>query len=142
MTKRFLVTGGAGYVGSHLVAALLDRGDSVPVLDNLRTGHRAAVPAAATLIVADLADSLPLDALLSDGAWEAVFHFASLSQVGESMKMPMRYLLDNAANGIRLIDACVRHGVGRFVLSSTAALFNLDSAAPIPEAAPLDPQSA
>ena len=142
MAQRFLVTGGAGFVGSHLVAALLDRGDDVTVLDNLRTGHRAAVPAGARLVVADLADAGPLDSLLGDGAWDAVFHFAALSQVGESMRMPMRYLLDNAANGIRLIDACVRHGVGRFVLSSTAALFNLDSAEPIPEDAPIDPQSA
>lgn len=142
MTQRFLVTGGAGFVGSHLVAALLDRGDDVTVLDNLRTGHRAAVPAGVRLVVADLADAGPLDSLLGEGSWDAVFHFASLSQVGESMRMPMRYLLDNAANGIRLIDACVRHGVGRFVLSSTAALFNLDSAEPIPEDAPIDPQSA
>jgi UDP-glucose 4-epimerase len=142
MAQRFLVTGGAGYVGSHLVAALLDRGDHVTVLDNLRTGHQAAVPTGARLIVADLADSAPLDALLSDGPWDAVFHFASLSQVGESMRMPMRYLLNNATNGIRLIDACVRHGVQRFVLSSTAALFNLDSAEPIQEDAPIDPQSA
>ena len=141
MAQRFLVTGGAGYVGSHLVAALLDRGDAVTVLDNLRTGHKAAVPAGARLVVADLADSAPVDALLSDGPWDAVFHFASLSQVGESMRMPMRYLLDNATNGIRLIDACVRHGVRRFVLSSTAALFNLDSAEPIQEDAPIDPQS-
>jgi UDP-glucose 4-epimerase len=142
MSQRFLVTGGAGYVGSHLVAALLDRGDDVTVLDNLRTGHRAAVPAAARLVVADLADGASIDTVMSDGPWDAVFHFASLSQVGESMRMPMRYLLDNAANGMRLIDACVRHGVGRFVLSSTAALFNLDSDAPIPEDAPIDPQSA
>jgi UDP-glucose 4-epimerase len=162
MSQRFLVTGGAGYVGSHLVAALLDRGDQVTVLDNLRTGHRAAVPAGANLVVADLADGDKIDAVLANPgqghagqghagqgqagqgapAWDAVFHFASLSQVGESMRMPMRYLLDNAANGIRLIDACVRHGVGRFVLSSTAALFNLDSDAPIPEDAPIDPQSA
>jgi UDP-glucose 4-epimerase len=142
MTQRFLVTGGAGYVGSHLVAALLDRGDTVTVLDNLRTGHRAAVPQGARLVVGDLADAAAIDAVIADGAWDAVFHFASLSQVGESMRMPMRYLLDNAANGIRLIDACVRHGVGRFVLSSTAALFNLDSDAPIPEEAPIDPQSA
>jgi UDP-glucose 4-epimerase len=144
MTQRFLVTGGAGYVGSHLVAALLDRGDAVTVLDNLRTGHRAAVPAGARLVVGDLADGGTIDAVLADGggAWDAVFHFASLSQVGESMRMPLRYLLDNGGNGIRLIDACVRHGVGRFVLSSTAALFNLDSDAPIPEDAPIDPQSA
>lgn len=142
MAQRFLVTGGAGYVGSHLVAALLDRGDQVTVLDNLRTGHRAAVPPGADLIVADLADAAPIDAVLADGPWDAVFHFASLSQVGESMRMPMRYLLDNAGNAIRLIDACVRHGTERFILSSTAALFNLDSDAPIPEDAPIDPQSA
>jgi len=142
MAQRFLVTGGAGYVGSHLVAALLDRGDHVTVLDNLRTGHAAAVPPAAQLVVADLADADAISAVLGDGSWDAVFHFASLSQVGESMRMPMRYLLENAANGIRLIDACVRYGVGRFVLSSTAALFNLESDAPIPEDAPVDPQSA
>src|ERR1700722_1311497 len=167
MAQRFLVTGGAGYVGSHLVAALLERGDEVTVLDNLRTGHRAAVPAGARLVLGDLADRDVIDAVLgnavlgnavlsdavpgdavtgddspADPRWDAVFHFASLSQVGESMRMPMRYLLDNAANGIRLIDACVRFGVERFVLSSTAALFNLDSDAPIPEDAPIDPQSA
>jgi UDP-glucose 4-epimerase len=142
MAQRFLVTGGAGYVGSHLVAALLDRGDDVTIVDNLRTGHRGAVPAAARLVVADLSDAAVLDTVIGDGTWDGVFHFASLSQVGESMRMPMRYLLDNAANGIRLIDACVRHGVGRFVLSSTAALFNLDSDAPISEDAPVDPQSA
>jgi UDP-glucose 4-epimerase len=142
MPQRFLVTGGAGYVGSHLVAALLDRGHRVTVLDNLRTGHAAAVPSAASLVTADLAAADTLEALLADGPWDAVFHFASLSQVGESMRMPMRYLLENAANGIRLIDACVRHGVERFVFSSTAALFNLNSDAPIPEDAPIDPQSA
>jgi UDP-glucose 4-epimerase len=142
MAQRFVVTGGAGYVGSHLVAALLDRGDYVTVMDNFRTGHRAAVPPVARLVAADLSDGGTIDAVLGDGAWDGVFHFAALSQVGESMRMPMRYLLDNAANGIRLIDACVRHGVGRFVLSSTAALFNLDSDEPIPEDAPIDPQSA
>jgi UDP-glucose 4-epimerase len=142
MPQRFLVTGGAGYVGSHLVAALLDRGDTVTVIDNLRTGHRAAVPAGATLVVADLSDGPMIDSVLQGATWHAVFHFASLSQVGESMRMPMRYLLDNAGNGIRLIDSCVRHGVTKFVLSSTAALFNLGGADPIPEDAPIDPQSA
>ena len=142
MPQRLLVTGGAGYVGSHLVAALLDRGDSVTVIDNLRTGHKAAVPAGVKLVVADLSDGQAIDAVMGDVSWDAVFHFASLSQVGESMRMPMRYLLDNAANGVRLIDSCVRHGIGRFVLSSTAALFNVDGADPIPENAPIDPQSA
>ena len=141
MTQRFLVTGGAGFVGSHLVAALRDRGDEVVVLDSLRTGHRAAVPKGVRLVHADLSDGGTLDAVLNEGSWDAVFHFAALSQVGESMRMPLRYLIDNGANGMRLIDTCVRHGIGRFVLSSTAALFNVQSDAPIPETAPIDPQS-
>jgi UDP-glucose 4-epimerase len=141
MARRFLVTGGAGYVGSHLVAALAARGETVVVLDNLRTGHRAAVPPDVQLIVADLADTGVVDALLADGPWHAVFHFASLSQVGESMRLPLRYLIDNGANGMRLIEACVRHGIARFVLSSTAALYGTPSVVPIPEDAPLNPES-
>jgi len=141
MGQRFLVTGGAGYVGSHLVAALCDRGDEAVVLDNLRTGHHAAVPPGIRFVQADLSDAATLDALLADGPWDAVFHFAALSQVGESMRMPLRYLIENGANGMRLIDACVRHEVPRFVLSSTAALFNERGNAPIPETAAIDPQS-
>jgi len=141
MARRFLVTGGAGYVGSHLVAALVERGETVVVLDNLRTGHRRAVPPDVQLVVADLADADTVDALLADGPWHAVFHFASLTQVGESMRLPFRYLIDNGGNGMRLIEACVRHGVSRFVLSSTAALFGVPSSEPIPEDAPIDPQS-
>jgi UDP-glucose 4-epimerase len=139
--RRFLVTGGAGFVGSHMVAALRDRGDGVAVLDNLNTGHRAAVPPDVPLIQADLGDAAGLDAILSDGPWTAVFHFAGWTQVGESMRMPMRYLQENAGNGIRLIDACVRNGVDRLVFSSTAALFNAADDQPIAEDAPIDPQS-
>lgn len=142
MTRRFLVTGGAGYVGSHLVAALCDRGDTAVVLDNLRTGHRAAVPEGVRLIEGDLSNDALLDATLADGPWDAVFHFAAWSQVGESMRIPLRYLIENAGGGMRLIDACVRHGVGRFILSSTAALFNAVGDEPIPEDAPVDPNSA
>jgi UDP-glucose 4-epimerase len=141
MVRRFLVTGGAGYVGSHLVAALVARGDSVVVLDNLRTGHRGAVPAGVQLIEADLADAGVVDAVLADGPWHAVFHFASLSQVGESMRLPLRYLIDNGVNGMRLIEACVDHGVSRFVLSSTAALYGTPDVVPIPEDAALHPES-
>ncbi|HTR17969.1 MAG TPA: UDP-glucose 4-epimerase GalE [Acetobacteraceae bacterium] len=141
MKRRFLVTGGAGYVGSHLVLALVDRGDEVVVLDNLRLGHRSAVPPEAHLVVADLADDAAVDAVLADGPWDAVFHFASLSLVGESMQAPYRYLLENAGNGIRLIEACVRHGVRRFVLSSTANLFGDPEVIPIPETARIDPSS-
>jgi UDP-glucose 4-epimerase len=141
MARRFLVTGGAGYVGGHLVAALVERGDTVVVLDNLRTGHRGAVPPGVHLIVADLADTGTVDTVLADGPWHAVFHFASLSQVGESMRLPFRYLIDNAVNGMRLIEACVRHDIMRFVLSSTAALYGTPKTVPIPEDAPLDPES-
>jgi len=141
MARRFLVTGGAGYVGSHLVAALRERGDSVVVLDNLRTGHRRAVPSGVPLIVADLADAGTVERVLADGPWDAVFHFAALSQVGESMRLPFTYLIDNGVNGMRLIEACVRHGVLRFVLSSTAALFGTPKTVPIEEDAALDPES-
>jgi UDP-glucose 4-epimerase len=141
MTRRFLVTGGAGYVGSHLVAALAERGDAVVVLDNLRTGHRGAVPPGARLIVADLADTDTVDGVLAEGPWNAVFHFAALSQVGESMRLPFRYLIDNGVNGVRLIEACVRHGISRFILSSTAALYGTPDVVPIPEDARIDSES-
>jgi UDP-glucose 4-epimerase len=135
---RYLVTGGAGYVGSHLVAALVESGAEVVVLDNLRQGHRAAVPVGVALIVADVADA---DAVLARGPWDGVFHFAALSLVGESMREPMRYLIENGAAGLRLIDACVRHGVKRFVLSSTAALFGEPEQVPIAEDARMAPTS-
>ena len=141
MTRRFLVTGGAGYVGSHVVAALVERGDTIVVLDNLRTGHRAAVPKGVHLVEADLADAAVVDELLAAGPWHAVFHFAAISQVGESMRLPFRYLLDNGLNGIQLIEACVRHGISRFVLSSTAALYGTPKIVPILEDAPLNPES-
>jgi UDP-glucose 4-epimerase len=138
---RFLVTGGAGYVGSHLVQSLVERGDEVVVLDNLSTGHRAAVVEGARLVEADLADRAALEAVLSEGPWHAVFHFASLSLVGDSMRQPFRYLIDNGVNGMRLIEACTRHGVGRFVLSSTANLFGGPEAQPIAETSRIDPGS-
>ncbi len=141
MGRRFLITGGAGFVGSHMVAALRDRGESVVVLDNFNTGHRRAVPDDVRLIEADLGDASQLDSILGEGPWDAVFHFASVTQVGESMLMPMRYLLENAANTMKLIDGCVRHGIGRLVMSSTAALFNATDDRPIPEDAPIDPRS-
>jgi UDP-glucose 4-epimerase len=141
MRGRYLVTGGAGFVGSHLVAALLDRGDTVVVLDNLDTGHRGAVLAGARLIVGELDDEGLLDAVLSDGPWDAVFHFAALSIVGDSMRDPFGYLAVNVGTGIRLVAACVRRRVPRFVLSSTAALFGANRATPIDEDTPFDPGS-
>ena len=136
---RVLVTGGAGFVGSHTVLALTDRGDDVVVFDNLRQGHRAAVPPSVRLVVGDLADEATLDRVLADGRFDAVFHFAALSLVGESMVKPFLYFAQNAALGFSLIEACVRHDVRRFILSSTAALFGEAGEVPITEATPIAP---
>ncbi|MFT8776485.1 MAG: UDP-glucose 4-epimerase GalE [Gluconacetobacter liquefaciens] len=139
--SRFLVTGGAGYVGSHVVAALRDAGHDVLVFDNLRTGHREAVPDGVTFVEGDLADRALVDTILASGPWDGVLHFAALSLVGESMQHPLRYMEANAGLGFTLIDACIRHGVKRFVFSSTAALFGQTEDALITEATPIVPGS-
>ncbi len=138
---RYLVTGGAGYVGSHLVLALRDAGHEVRVYDNLRQGHREAVPDGVGFVHADLADRAKLDETLADGPWDAVFHFAALSLVGESMQRPFFYLAENAGLGIGLIDSCVRHGVSKFILSSTANLFGNPQRIPIDESEHIEPGS-
>ena len=135
---RFLVTGGAGFVGSHCVLKLIEAGAQVVVLDNLRQGHRQAIPDGVTLIEADVAEA---DQVLSRGKWAGVLHFAALSLVGESMRDPMRYMIENAGQGYRLIDACIRHGVPKFVLSSTANLFGTPDQVPITEGARIAPGS-
>ncbi len=139
--KRYLVTGGAGYVGSHAVLALADRGDRVTVLDDLSLGHAAAIPSGVELIRGTLADTGLIERVLSEGSWEGVLHFASLSLVGDSMLRPMHYFMENSSLGFRLIDACIRHGVRRFVLSSTAALFGRPGQQVITEDAPVEPGS-
>ena len=138
---RVLVTGGAGFVGSHTVLALQKRGDEVVVLDNLRQGHRAAVPPGARLVVADLADETALGRTLAAERFDAVFHFAALSLVGESMQRPFFYFRQNTGLGLALIEACVTHGVGKFILSSTAALFGNPDTIPITEETRIDPGS-
>lgn len=141
MRTRSLVAGGAGFIGSHLVAGLLARGDDVVVFDNFSTGHREAVSPGARVITGDLADPACVDAALANGAFDAVFHLADLSLVGESMRAPLHYLTVNTGNAGRLIDACVRHGVQRFVFSSTANLFGTAGADAINEQAPIAPGS-
>ena len=141
MSRRFLVTGGAGFVGSHLVAALLEQGAEVVVFDDLTTGHRQAVLPGARLVHGRLADGAALAAGRGEGEWDAVFHFAALSLVGDSMRDPIGYLSANVGNGLRLIEGCVRHGVGRLVLSSTAALFGTPDRMPIDEDTNIAPGS-
>jgi UDP-glucose 4-epimerase len=138
----YLVTGGAGYVGSHLVLALVERGDKVVVLDDLRQGHRGALPPGAELVRADIADRRALEEVFAGWRFGAVFHFAALSLVGESMREPLRYCAENVSNSLRLAEAAVKAGCLRFVLSSTAALFGNPERTPIDESARLAPTSA
>lgn len=141
MALHVLVTGGAGFVGSHAVLALVAAGHRVTVLDDLSQGHAAAVLPPARLVRGTLADAPRVHALFAAEKFDAVMHFAARSLVGESMREPMRYLHDNTANGTTLIDACLKHGVRKFVLSSTANLFGASSGEPIDETAPIDPGS-
>jgi len=141
MPRRFLITGGAGFVGSHLVAALLGQGAECVVFDDLSTGHRAAVLPGARLVTGRLEEPGAIESVLADGPWHAVFHFAALSLVGDSMRDPLGYLSANVGNGLRLIEACVRHKVPRLVLSSTAALFGTPDRMPIDEETTIAPGS-
>jgi UDP-glucose 4-epimerase len=141
MTDRFLVTGGAGYVGSHMVDLLIRQGANVVVIDDLRQGHREAIPPGVKLVVGDIANREMLDNVLAEGPWRAAFHFAALSLVGDSMRQPLRYLSENVGGSFVLIDACIRHGIERFVLSSTANLFGEPDRIPIGEDARIAPSS-
>src|SRR5262245_49635805 len=136
---RILVTGGAGYVGSVSVEAFLAAGHEVVALDDLSTGHERAVPDGAKLVVGDYTDHLAMTILLADERIEAILHCAARSLVGESLVDPARYFRDNVAGGIALLEAARDVGVGRFVLSSTAAVYGIPDATPIPEDAPLRP---
>jgi len=108
-------------------------GAAVTVLDDLSTGHDAAVPKGALMVRGSVADPDALERAFALGPYEAVFHFASLTLVGESMREPVRYMAENLAGGAALVDACLRHGVAKFVLSSTANLFAAPARIPIAE---------
>jgi UDP-glucose 4-epimerase len=130
---RILVTGGAGYIGSIVVEQLIEAGESVVVFDNLSYGHRAAVHPDAIFIKGDLTDRAALDVLFKEHRPEAIMHFASLIQVGESMDEPFRYLRENVISGLNLLESAVQNGVRRFILSSTADLFDAPENIPIGE---------
>ena len=134
-----LVTGGAGYVGSVSVAALLAAGHEVVVLDDLTTGHRAAVADGASLVVGDYGDRATIDRVLAEHRVEAILHCAARSLVGESIQDPGRYYRDNVSGGITLLDAARSAGVQRLVFSSTAAVYGIPGTTPIGEDAPLRP---
>jgi UDP-glucose 4-epimerase len=130
---RVLVTGGAGYIGSVAVEQLVQAGEEVVVFDNLYQGHRAAVDLAAVFVEGDLADRSAVDAVMAEHRPDAIMHFASHTLVGESMQKPFLYLGDNVTNGLNLLQSAVEHGVRRFILSSTANLFDQPERMPIDE---------
>ena len=136
---RVLVAGGAGYIGSHMVRALAAAGHEPVVFDNLATGHRAAVAPGVALVEGDLLDRVALRACLAAQAPEAVMHFSARSLVAESMVDPALYYTNNVAGTLNLLQAMRAAGVGRFVFSSTAALFGEPETIPIPDDAPTRP---
>ncbi|HUH98538.1 MAG TPA: UDP-glucose 4-epimerase GalE [Anaerolineales bacterium] len=135
---NIFVTGGAGYIGSATAQALLEAGHSVTVYDSLITGHRKAVPEKAHFVQAALEDRPALEAALFSGEFDAVMHFAAFIEAGESMKDPGRFFHNNLVNSLGLIEAAARAGIGRFVFSSTAAVY-VSSDRPLTEDAPLGP---
>ena len=138
---RVLVTGGAGYIGSVIVEELIREGDQVTVLDNLYQGHRAAVHPQAEFVLADLADAGAVNDLFARQRFDAVMHFAANSLVGESVQDPLKYVGDNVVNGINLLRAMNQYGVRRFILSSTANLFDQPEELPITEEEQIIPGS-
>jgi len=136
---RILVTGGAGYVGSVSAERLLEAGHGVVVVDDLTTGHRSAVPTAATFVGMSYGDGEAIAALLERERIDAVLHCAARSLVGQSLADPALYYRDNVAGGIALLEAMRRAGTGRLVFSSTAAVYGIPGSTPITEDAPLRP---
>jgi UDP-glucose 4-epimerase len=136
---RVLVTGGAGYVGSVSVERLVEAGHEVVVLDDLSTGHRESVPAAVSIEVGSYGDADLIARLLERARIDAILHCAARSLVAESVREPSRYYRDNVAGGIVLLEAARQASVGRVVFSSTAAVYGVPDATPIPEDAALRP---
>lgn len=138
---KVLVTGGAGYIGSVTVEMLIKAGYDVIVLDNLFQGHRKAVHPGALFIQADLANKIEIDRILTQHQPEAVMHFAAHSLVGESVQKPFLYLGSNVKNAANLLESMLDHGIKKFILSSTANLFDAPERMPITEAEKIIPGS-
>ena len=130
---KVLVTGGAGYIGSHAVKVLLDKGYEVVVVDNLETGHKEAVDPKAKLYIGDIADGKFMDKVFTENEIKGVIHFAAYSLVGESMINPHKYYENNVSKTNHLLDAMVRNKVLNIVFSSTAATYGEPEKTPILE---------
>jgi len=136
---KILVTGGAGYIGSHAVRRLLQYNYKVVVYDNLVNGHKESLPAEAELVVGDLNDKEKLDKLFKEHEFDAVMHFAGFIEVGESMKNPAKYYKNNVVNTLNLLEAMVNNNVKKIIFSSTAALFGYPDEIPIKEETKKEP---
>src|SRR3954449_9098514 len=134
-----LVTGGAGYIGSHMALALLDAGEEVVVVDNLSTGFDWALPPEARLVIGDMGDPDRTGRVIREHRVEAIAHFAAKIVVPESVADPLGYYLNNTVKSRALIEAAVRGGVKHFIFSSTAAVYGEPSVVPVPENLPLNP---
>ncbi|MFL5071529.1 MAG: UDP-glucose 4-epimerase GalE [Xanthobacteraceae bacterium] len=136
-----LVTGGAGYIGSHMVHELVDRGEQVVVVDNFSTGFRWAVPPDVPLVEAETGDGDLMRSVMERHGVDAIIHFAASVVVPESVSQPLDYYRNNTANSRTLIAAAVAAGVRRFIFSSTAAVYGNPAQVPVPEDAPPAPMS-
>jgi UDP-glucose 4-epimerase len=134
-----LVTGGAGYIGSHAVLALLDSGWKVVVIDNLTTGFRWAVPEAATFVEGDIGDQPLVGRLIEEHGIGAIVHFAGSIIVPESVEQPLKYYENNTVKSRSLIESAVKGGVRHFIFSSTAATYGIPEAVPIVETSRTQP---
>jgi len=136
---KVLVAGGAGYIGSHCVKQLVAAGHEPVVLDNLVYGHRAAVSPALRLHEVNLGDKAAIDRVLAAENPDVVMHFAAFAYVGESVTDPLKYYHNNVAATLNLLDSMLRHGVRKFVFSSTCATYGIPEKMPITEALPQKP---
>ncbi len=135
---KILVTGGAGYIGSHMVRTLGEKGYDIVVYDNLSTGYRESV-LYGRLVTADLSDIDTLDKLFKDEGFDAVIHFAAHIVVDESVRNPIKYYRNNFANALNLIEKCVKYNVNKFIFSSSAAVYGMPLKVPVTEDSPLQP---
>lgn len=134
-----LVTGGAGYIGGHMVLALLDAGEKAIVLDDLSTGFRSAVWPPAKLIVGDFGDMALVETIFREHKIDAIAHFAAKIVVPESVADPLRYYLNNTTKARNLLECAVRHKIKHFIFSSTAAVYGDPEVNPVGETVPLAP---
>ena len=136
-----LVTGGAGYIGSHMVHALADAGESVVVVDNLSTGFSAFLPEGVPLFIGDAGDENLVESVIARHSVEAIIHFAGSVVVPDSMRNPLGYYRNNTMTTRSLLNAAVKCGISRFIFSSTAAVYGNPDQVPVPEHAPTRPLS-